>query len=205
MHYEIKSKPTIYNGTKYRSRLEARWAAMFDLLGWRHQYEPYDLSGWTPDFIVYGSDNRYILFEIKPFIDNDILNDYRKRIYKLITKDFQPKCIILDNQFAEDPAWGPMLAGRQICDVHKEYSKDYKSVVSWEVCGECFQVHWKDQQSGFNSQYDIGSAYMSFDGLLWHDSDHSRRKQFIDANYNGDEIRTLWMEAGERSRFHYNE
>ncbi|MEA2669684.1 MAG: hypothetical protein QOJ33_2618, partial [Chloroflexota bacterium] len=27
--------PTTYDGVNFRSRLEAKWAAFFDLLGWR--------------------------------------------------------------------------------------------------------------------------------------------------------------------------
>jgi hypothetical protein len=45
---------TLYKGTRYRSRLEARWAAFFDSLGWEAHYEPFDLDGWIPDFIVRG-------------------------------------------------------------------------------------------------------------------------------------------------------
>lgn len=45
-----KPHPTRYNGVEFRSRLEARWAAFFDILGWEWRYEPVDLEGWTPDF-----------------------------------------------------------------------------------------------------------------------------------------------------------
>jgi hypothetical protein len=31
---------TEYAGARFRSRLEARWAAFFDLCGWRWEYEP---------------------------------------------------------------------------------------------------------------------------------------------------------------------
>jgi hypothetical protein len=56
--------PTLYKGREYRSRLEARWAAFFDLAGWRYEYEPFDLAGWIPDFVLKGS-NEYLV-EIKP-------------------------------------------------------------------------------------------------------------------------------------------
>jgi hypothetical protein len=45
---------TRYNGNKYRSRLEARWAVFMDNLGieYRYEYEGYDLDGlwYLPDF-----------------------------------------------------------------------------------------------------------------------------------------------------------
>ncbi len=53
MNYTIKNHPTKYAGVLFRSRLEARWAAFFDLLEWKWEYEPIDLEGWTPDFILH--------------------------------------------------------------------------------------------------------------------------------------------------------
>ena len=48
--------PTIYNGVRYRSRAEARWAVVFDKLGWKHFYEPEAFglpSGpYLPDFYL---------------------------------------------------------------------------------------------------------------------------------------------------------
>lgn len=61
----IKSHPTSYAGTMFRSRLEAKWAAFFDLLGWQWQYEPIDLNGWTPDFAIQGQEGPTYV-EVKP-------------------------------------------------------------------------------------------------------------------------------------------
>jgi hypothetical protein len=63
------SIPTIFNGTEYRSRLEARWAAMLQLIGWPATYEPIDCDGYFPDFIVSGP--RPLLIEIKPAVTQD--------------------------------------------------------------------------------------------------------------------------------------
>jgi hypothetical protein len=46
--------PTTYSNTNFRSRLEARWAAFFDLIGWRWVYEPLDAGGYIPDFLIQG-------------------------------------------------------------------------------------------------------------------------------------------------------
>jgi len=43
----------MYAGVQFRSRLEARWAAFFDLLGWKWEYEPFDLQGYIPDFLLH--------------------------------------------------------------------------------------------------------------------------------------------------------
>lgn len=45
---------TTYRGTRFRSRLEARWAVFFDLVEWSWVYEPIDAGGWIPDFLVSG-------------------------------------------------------------------------------------------------------------------------------------------------------
>ena len=54
---EIKAIETIYNGRRYRSRLEARWAVFFDSLGIRFEDEPegFVLSNgmaYLPDFFL---------------------------------------------------------------------------------------------------------------------------------------------------------
>jgi hypothetical protein len=52
LKYTIKAHPTMYSGVQFRSRLEATWAAFFDLANWQWKYEPIDLEGWVPDFWV---------------------------------------------------------------------------------------------------------------------------------------------------------
>jgi hypothetical protein len=53
----------------YRSRLEARWAAFFDRLGWAYEYEPFDLGAWSPDFAI--TDPFKALIEVKPMTEPD--------------------------------------------------------------------------------------------------------------------------------------
>ncbi len=63
----LKAIETHYNGYRFRSRLEARWAAFFDTLGVRYEYEPegFDLDGlwYLPDFWL---PMERIWVEIKP-------------------------------------------------------------------------------------------------------------------------------------------
>lgn len=84
MDYSIKAHPTNYRGTVFRSRLEARWAAFFDLAGWKWEYEPLDLHGWTPDFFVefpcghsQCSGSHSLLVEIKPYHSLDQFKDHK--------------------------------------------------------------------------------------------------------------------------------
>ena len=67
MRYSVNAIETNYKGVLFRSRLEARWAAFFDVVGWEWGYEPVDFSGWIPDFAIYGHDTVYV--EVKPVVD----------------------------------------------------------------------------------------------------------------------------------------
>ncbi len=92
MDYNIKAKPTQYNGRLYRSRLEAKWASFFDSLNWKHEYEPFDLNGWSPDFLI----NGILLVEIKPFttykefVDAGVIDKIIKSKSAILYKNVNP-------------------------------------------------------------------------------------------------------------------
>ena len=73
----IHAIPTKYQGVQFRSRLEAKWAAFFDLLNWRWEYEPFDRAGWIPDFVIFGA-RQHVLLEVKPTTFKDKLFDDTK-------------------------------------------------------------------------------------------------------------------------------
>src|ERR1017187_67978 len=67
--YTVTARPTFYNGTQYRSELEAAWAAFFELRGFNSEYEPaLDLISWRPDFLIRVDDD-FQLAEVKPFLN----------------------------------------------------------------------------------------------------------------------------------------
>ena len=80
---DIKPIETVYNGYRFRSRLEARWAVFFDALGIKYEYEPegYTLQDGTkylPDFMIYVRHRSYedewepVFAEVKGVMgDND--------------------------------------------------------------------------------------------------------------------------------------
>jgi len=65
----VKAIETQYRGYRFRSRLEARWAVFFDVLGlkWEYEKEGYKLStGWyLPDFWL---SDLWLYVEVKPFL-----------------------------------------------------------------------------------------------------------------------------------------
>lgn len=85
---------TYYNGIKYRSRTEARWALFFDKMGWTPDYEMegFDVGGewYLPDFYVP---------EINSFCEvkgRELNYDERRKARKLATQT-QIKVITLIN------------------------------------------------------------------------------------------------------------
>lgn len=84
LKYDIKAIPTTYAGVNFRSRLEARWAAFFDLCGWKWDYEPFDLDGWAPDFLI-RTDICDVLVEVKPF-------DLSRKITEEVAKGYLKAC-----------------------------------------------------------------------------------------------------------------
>ena len=67
----MKAIETIYNGYRFRSRLEAKWAIFFDELKIKYQYEleGYELPNgmrYLPDFYIESMD---VYVEIKQTID----------------------------------------------------------------------------------------------------------------------------------------
>lgn len=70
--------PTRYEGVEFRSRLEAKWAAFFDLAGWRWEYEPVDLNGYIPDFFLMFY--KPLLVEVKPATTSEELEAHSQKI-----------------------------------------------------------------------------------------------------------------------------
>lgn len=69
---------TEFAGVSFRSRLEARWAACFHALAWEWTYEPFDLEGWIPDFVLHFPNP--VLVEAKPASSLEELRGYTSKI-----------------------------------------------------------------------------------------------------------------------------
>lgn len=72
---EIKAIETVYNGYRFRSRLEARWAVFFDYIGIAYEYEPegFDLGDnlfYLPDFYL-PETNAWVEIKGKQLTDTD--------------------------------------------------------------------------------------------------------------------------------------
>lgn len=70
---DFKAIQTKYNGYRFRSRLEARWAVFFDVLDLRYEYEPegFDFGNagaYLPDFYL---PTLKLYIEIKPSLEKE--------------------------------------------------------------------------------------------------------------------------------------
>ena len=61
----IPAIPTMYGGVQFRSRLEARWASLFDLVRWPWEFESLDLDFYIPDFVL-RFPRGLVMAEVKP-------------------------------------------------------------------------------------------------------------------------------------------
>jgi hypothetical protein len=102
MNYHIKSVETVYSGVTFRSRLEAKWAAMFDLLNWRWEYEPLEFDGWFPDFVIIGK--KQVFVEVKPLFDfpHDVAEKINGSSCPYETLIVGASCPIAFSTFTED-------------------------------------------------------------------------------------------------------
>ena len=83
---DIKPIETVYNGYRFRSRLEARWAVFFDEIGAEWEYEPEgfelpDGTKYLPDFLlknVRGRGASEIYVEIKGKLTKEDLEKISK-------------------------------------------------------------------------------------------------------------------------------
>lgn len=107
---DIKPIETVYNGYRFRSRLEARWAVFFDALGVKYEYEPEgflteDGTTYLPDFFVRDW-NCYV--EVKG--DRDGATAELIKAVRFVDKSINRVLILSDiPDGIGEPYWFPML------------------------------------------------------------------------------------------------
>lgn len=177
MEYQIKAIPTTYGGVRFRSRLEAQWAAFFDLAGWGWKYEPFDLDGWAPDFLISGKTQT--LVEVKPIL---MLPYDERETFRLAQRHAEkafrhaPEITFGSAHEVVVAGLGPFACGHGIA----------WGVIAGE--GEDFAVCY---QSWGNAALDYAAAYGSYAYRIGgqYDGDH----HLIEC---GDLPEMLWREAG---------
>lgn len=111
---ESKGIATRFKGVDFRSRLEAKWAHVFDKLGWEWLYEPIDLEGWIPDFLIRCKGSHDLLIDIKPIARFDSAEAFeqiaRKIDFALDATDQRYSAAVLG--IAPSLVYGDLTIGR---------------------------------------------------------------------------------------------
>jgi hypothetical protein len=144
----IKAIETKYDGYRFRSRVEARWAVFFKAFGATYQYE---LEGfklrngewYLPDFFVTGfaEEKRGFYFEVKPFVKPEqVWLDRLEYLSEMVDDTVFLLCgppdfrayqsyAPVDHSFEPEYCWYPVMFSRK-GDVRDEYGSEYKGSVS---------------------------------------------------------------------------
>jgi len=180
MNYNIKAKKTLYNGIVFRSRLEAKWATFFDLIGWEWAYEPSAINGYNPDFIIRAKSEAFptkqIICEIKPAL---LLNKDEIDIIFNKYKSLPAHILILDDMpFEKTNGLIKIGTGSQFWGEHGRSEM------------EDLVLKTKDD---FSSELNI------WDGMVF---GNVERKHFLDYRYVN-EVLSKWIWAGNETMFNY--
>jgi hypothetical protein len=138
---------TYYRQARFRSRLEARWAAFFDLVDWSWTYEPLDANGWIPDFLVAG--DAPFLVEVGPCI---LLSEFSSKAAKALAA-FPPEhdgCELEDHEDCPPGAppervtlilgVGPLALPAGAGYLTDDGRGSGPDIAEWTYCGECLHL-----------------------------------------------------------------
>lgn len=147
---------TMYRDYLFRSRLEAKWAAFFDLCGWASwSYEPLDFNGWIPDFAI-GAEPT--LVECKPFFHEHEWSDVAKQVAdskcnrSVILLGADPTLIVTPD-FEEAPRIGWLLTYARTACLWSIETLNFGWLDRVETLGLCsLSGGWHDFVSGISGK-----------------------------------------------------
>lgn len=145
----IPAIPTMYNGLQFRSRLEATWACMLDKLGWDWDYEPIDLNGYIPDFILKFS--MPLLVEVKPDLE---FYSLRNHIDKIEQSGWKGDYLIVGSTpFEAQNEMGSATIGMLVYrffDNQEQKETPWVSEGIFHVCGACGKHSFHHHEGPWN-------------------------------------------------------
>ena len=163
--------PTIYKGLLFRSRLEAQWAHFFDQLQWPWQYEPIDLDGYIPDFVL-PFDAGPLLVEVKPEF---YLADLEQHTAKVEESGWEHEALVVGTEIMDHAYyWGPVLG---LLGERDEDNWDWGAGIIF-MCNKCLmpsiyhgEGHWRCRANGcYDGDHHIDPLDINAVSLMWHTS-----------------------------------
>lgn len=146
--------PTMNQGIQFRSRLEARWASFFTMLGWPWEYEPFDLNGYIPDFVLkfeHSGKPAPVLVEVKPSLYVQELHEHTGKIEK---SGWSKEALIVGGALFDDDE------GCHVLGITTSGWKDEQGSSSFG--------YWVDAHTRFCEKIDHGHAGLTCAEGSWH-------------------------------------
>ncbi len=144
--------PTMHQGIRMRSRLEAKYACLLDAWGlpWTYEDPGYDFQGYIPDFIVTLPTGAELLLECKPG-DADDLAAHQKKIN---SSGYVGAALVVGSSLELDADGRPDLVARGCLETPGRWRKMGRA--GWPAAwGSC---PWQDPQALFESWRDASNA-----------------------------------------------
>jgi len=201
----MKAIETVYNGYRFRSRLEARWAVFYDVLGikWEYEKEGYDLGSgiyYLPDFYIPHLD---CWIEIKGQctpIDNKIFELFseqsEKKVYLFIGEIPNP-----DTLECSGPPYNENNSAYILGDLH----------YVWCECPDCgfvgIEFDGRSDRLGCKESYETwDNRDREIPGKWYEEGKCFRRAANGDKGYNGNSMRLIQSYREARyARFEHGE
>ena len=149
--------PTIgFDNIKYRSRIEAKWSYMFDYLKWDVKYEPFDLQGYIPDFILKHEPSgkiKNLLIEIKNEPDE---HNFKVYYEKAINSGWEGALLLLNYDFEVNDENNMIILGKLY--FHKKNKiRESNFYLYKNECGEYryYYVYKKKYYNNINKECDL--------------------------------------------------
>lgn len=190
----VKPIETLYNGYRFRSRLEARWAVFFDEAGIKYQYETQGFTDgeekYLPDFYLPDFDT---YAEVKG--DEERYHDDIRRMCKIISgrgSDVRRLLVLGDIPYDEESNgiyWFPVLYYHPL---HDSVVREYRTIIwreedetalfvfEWGLVPDCQDNYKYKRQCLWEGSFDkqqlnpIPDAVMEPHGLKRSDEEDSR-------------------------------
>lgn len=153
----------------FRSRIEAKWAEVFDQLKWKWEYEPFDLEWYIPDFIITFANGKQLLVEVKG--DLNIWEQeatYQPHVRKIFKSGWKGAFVVVGSNFGE--AYSEAGHGCPLVGIGGDFGANsefvYAAVNGDEKCGDGLPRLWTGN-SGYYRYYGVDEIVLRKNGKFW--------------------------------------
>lgn len=163
---------------------------MFDMLGWKFEYEPSEVNGRNPDFNILCNSRDYptkvIVVEVKPSVMVD--EDYLRQTYEKYDSLKAHILVITDMPFTP-------MGGFSDCISIGMGSQYWGRCTDHERRSYMYGLEMKET----DGKFDIGSTMLLWDGMI---NGKVERKHFVrEGEKECWKLQQMWAEAGNRVMF----